>query len=629
MRIRSVLVSLLLVLSGSVGLSLATAGSASAATWDFPHDGWHANSVFADGGSRSTTVIDCQSTIIANMGSGTSFVTPGTGVIAAMGAEVNLDQGYPRVNGDRFYLHVWARSISTPCGMQGVVPVFTLPPGLSIDTSSHTVCAFDGKLLDDVTCPQPGSSKFQSAQSTTGVANSWQILCGYNQGCFKDYYWPTVMGHGVEIAVPVKATKAFNGTVDGGAVINNSGRAVFYPMTAPLNVFATNTGTGTTPPASVGNPSVPDPGYAYRVRYDNQSTMTSSTYKLDTSMHTTYGYLSRAEVFTNHVPGQVVFIRDTDRNRISSAPTTVSGFNGSYHSQVAQWAMGAIDNSGDSFQSEFDWRPTGAGSDPSMPIASNKTYYWRYGYVPYPGGSPSGEIVWGSVQSFSAPPRTCNGRPVTVAIGLGELPTSGADVIAGTPGNDAINGLGGNDTICGGSGNDTISGGDGNDTVYGESGNDILIGNAGNDLLNGGTGKDLFVPGTGHDTVRGDRSDVVSYADASTGVVASLTPGNAASDAITGITTLIGGPGSDTLIGSSAADRIIGGNGNDRISGRAGNDVLLGGAGNDRLNGGAGKDKLNGGAGKDYLVGAGGKDVCIGGPQKDRAASCEKKKQIP
>jgi len=787
MRIRSVLCALLMVLSGSVGLSLATAGPASATTYGYPQDGWHANSVFADGASRSTTVIDCQSSIIANMGTGGAIVTPSTGVIAAMGAEVNLDQGYPRVNGDRFYLHVWARSISTPCGFQGVVPVFTLPSGLTIDTTSHTVCAFDGQLLDDATCPQPGSAKFQSAQSTTGQANSWQILCGYANGCYDSYYWPTVMGHGVEIAVPVKATAAFNGTVAGGAVINTDDRPVFYPMQAPLNVFATNTGTGVTPPASATNPSVPDPGYAYRIRYDNPSTKTRANYELTPAWQTTYGVLSRAEVFTNHVPGQVVFVRDTDKSRITAAPTTVAGFNGSYHSQVAQWAMGSIDNAGDSFQSEFDWRPTGNGSNASMPVTPGTTYYWRYGYVPYPNGTtPSGEIVWGGVQSFNRPAATCDGLTPTVSIGLGELPTPGDDVIIGTPGNDTINGLGGNDTICGGGGNDTIDGGPGNDKIYGEAGKDVLIGGDGNDTLRGGDGddvllpglgsdtaygeagfdtvsysdittaynsptapytgvwvcssscaggftnvagaagldeigannptqghiawperivgtgfndrfdgletgttvvggagddtmasgpgKDTFLPGAGHDIVTGGTGDIVSYADVRSGVTASLVPGTPASDVITGITTLLGGPGRDVLIGSSKADRIDGGAGNDTIRGGGGNDVLIGGpgadllygdagndriqgvdgndvvhggagndvitggagndklwgeAGNDNLNGGAGKDSLNGGPGKDLLAGAAGRDICAGGPQKDRASGCEVKKQIP
>jgi len=739
MRIRPALLSLLLVLSGSLGLSLVTAGSAAAATWDFPHDGWHASSIFADGATRSTTVIDCQSSIIANMGTGGAIVTPSTGVIAAMGAEVNLDQGYPRVNGDRFYLHVWARSISTPCGFQGVVPVFTLPPGLTIDTTSHTVCAFDGQLLNDATCPQPGSAKFQSAQSTTGVANSWQILCGYNQGCYDTYYWPTVGGHGVEIAVPVKATTAFNGTVDGGAVINTDDRPVFYPMQAPLNVFATNTGTGVTPPASPSNPSVPDPGYAYRIRYDNPSTQTRANYVLNPSWQTTYGVLSRAEVFTNHVPGQVVFIRDTDRSRIDAAPATVSGFNGSYHSQVAQWSMGTIDNTGDSFQSEFDWRPTGNGSNPSMPVAAGTTYYWRYGYVPYPNGaSPSGEIVWGAVQSFSKAPASCNGLTPTVSLGLGELPTPGDDVIVGPPGNDTINGLGGNDTICGGGGKDTIDGGAGNDKIFGEAGNDVLVGGDGNDTLRGGDGDDVllpglgadtaygengsdtvsysdittaysspsaytgvwicsnacaggftnvagaagvdeigannatqghiawperiigtgfkdrfdplesgttlvggagddsfasgpgadtFMPGAGHDTVAGGHGDKVSYADMASGVVASLAPGVAASDAITGIGTLIGGRGSDTLIGSAAADRISGGagndtirggGGNDTITGDAGNDTLLGEAGNDVLAGGTGRDRLDAGAGSDMLRGDADADVLLGGSGNDR-----------
>lgn len=741
MRILAGVGSLLLAVTGWAGLTLVTAGAASAATYSYPQDGWHLNSVFADGTSKSTSVIDCQSSIIANMGGGTSYdsdgwtytppmtVTPTTGVIGAMGAEVNLDEGHPRI-GESFYIHVWARSISTPCGFQGVVPVFTLPDGLSIDTAGHTVCFFDGQPENDATCPQPGSAKFQSASSTTGKPNSWQILCGYASGCYDTYYWPTVMGHGVEIAVPVKASKSFNGTVTGGAVINTDDVPTYYPMQAALNVFATDTGSGVTPPASSGNPSVPDPGYAYRVRYDNPSTKTSANYELNPAWQTTYGVLSRAEVFTNHVPGQVVFIRDTDKSRITAAPTTVSGFNGSYHNQVRQWALGSIDNSGDSFQSEFDWRPTGNGSDASMPVAPGKTYYWRYGYLPYPDGvSPSGQIVWGAVQSFATPATTCNGLTPTVSIGLGELPTPGDDVIVGTPGNDAINGLGGNDTICGGGGNDTIDGGAGNDAIFGEAGNDVLMGGDGNDTIRGGTGDDVllpglgldtaygedgfdtvsyadvttpynsstapytgvwicsnvcssgffnvagaagldeigannatqghiawperivgtgfndvfdplesgtvvaggagddtmaggpgvdtFMPGAGHDTVTGGAGDVVSYADMSAGVVASLAPGMASSDVITGVRTLVGGRGNDTLVGTAGNDRISGGGGKDTIRAGAGNDIVTGDAGDDRIDGGAGSDRLTGGTGNDHIDGIGGNDVAHGGAGND------------
>ncbi len=66
----------------------------------------------------------------------------------------------------------------------------------------------------------------------------------------------------------------------------------------------------------------------------------------------------------------------------------------------------------------------------------------------------------------SAQEATCAGRPVTVNIALGERPTSGPDVILGTPGDDVINGLGGRDVICGLGGNDRFDGGPASDEVF-------------------------------------------------------------------------------------------------------------------------------------------------------------------
>jgi Ca2+-binding RTX toxin-like protein len=633
MRLLSVLGSLLLVVSGLLAVQLLAPSAAHAD--GYPQTGWHATSVFNDGSTRSTTVIDCQSVIISNMGGGTSYdssgwtytppmpVTPSTGVTGAMGAEVNLDSGHPRV-GETFYLHVWMRSISTPCGFQGIVPVFVLPSGVSIDTTAKTLCFFDGVAENDATCPQPGTAKFQSATATTGKANSWQILCGYATGCYDTHYWPTVGSHGVEIAVPVTSATTFNGSITGGAVINTEDVPTYYAMQAPLNVFAANTGTGVTPPASTTNPAVSDPGYAYRIRYDDPSTITSASYVLNPSQATAHGLLSRAEVFTNHVPGQVVFVRDTVRSRIASAPATVAGFNNGYATQVAQWAMGSIDNAGDSFQSEFDWRPTGNGSNPSMGVANGTTYYWRYGYVPYPGGStPSGEIVWGDVESFAAPPSglTCNGIPATVAIGLGELPTPGDDVIVGTAGDDAINGLGGNDTICGGGGRDTINGGAGNDKIYGEAGDDVLIGGDGNDTLRGGDGNDILLPGLGADTAFGEAGfDTVSYSDItvpySSSTAAYTGVWVCSSTCASGFTNVAGAAGLDEIGADNATqghiawpERIIGTPFDDVVDGLETGTVVIGGDGDDRLSGGPGADTFQPGRGHDTVTGGPGDAV--------------------
>ena len=88
--------------------------------------------------------------------------------------------------------------------------------------------------------------------------------------------------------------------------------------------------------------------------------------------------------------------------------------------QVQQLVSGTIDNSGDSFLSEFDWRPSGAGSSPGMGVTPGKTYYWRYGFIAEPAGTTlaTAKITWGTVQSFAAPSAglTCNGLAATVAL---------------------------------------------------------------------------------------------------------------------------------------------------------------------------------------------------------------------
>ncbi len=151
------------------------------------------------------------------------------------------------------------------------------------------------------------------------------------------------------------------------------------------------------------------------------------------------------------------------------------------------------------------------------------------------------------VVSGQAPPPAarCGSRTVTVNMAAGERPTSGNDVILGTPRNDVINGLGGNDTICGLGGNDTIRGGSGADVLIGGSGADRLEGNIGADILYGGNGKD----------------------------------------------TLVGGAGNDVLNGGKKNDTLFGQAGNDRLNGNSGKgDVLNGGAGVDRFNGGKGSN---------------------------------------
>ena len=168
----------------------------------------------------------------------------------------------------------------------------------------------------------------------------------------------------------------------------------------------------------------------------------------------------------------------------------------------------------------------------------------------------------------------CGGLDITVNLNLGQVPTSGNDVILGTPGNDRIVAGDGFDVICGEGGDDTIIAGNGQDVVFGGAGNDIIeagqgkdvvYGQDGDDIIAGGRGKDTLIGGAGDDSIRGNE----------------------------GTDTIDGGAGDDILRGGQKADTIDGGNGND---------TLIGGTRPDILNGGAGVDTYNGGGGVDTCV---------------------------
>lgn len=100
---------------------------------------------------------------------------------------------------------------------------------------------------------------------------------------------------------------------------------------------------------------------------------------------------------------------------------------------------------------------------------------------------------------------TCDGKAVTVRLGLGEKPTAGPDVILGTKNGERIKGRGGDDVICGGGGRDRIFGGAGDDVLVGGKGRDILTGGLGADELRGGAGSDKLFGGPGDDACSGER----------------------------------------------------------------------------------------------------------------------------
>lgn len=137
-------------------------------------------------------------------------------------------------------------------------------------------------------------------------------------------------------------------------------------------------------------------------------------------------------------------------------------------------------------------------------------------------------LLWAqSAPAGAQQQQTCAGLAVTVDLAAGQRPTSGPDVILGTPGADTISAGNGDDVICAGAGNDTIVAGAGDDlviggagadtvragrgadTVAGQGGNDALDGGSGNDTIRGGTGDDRVVGGSGTDRVRGGKGDDV------------------------------------------------------------------------------------------------------------------------
>ena len=247
-----------------------------------------------------------------------------------------------------------------------------------------------------------------------------------------------------------------------------------------------------------------------------------------------------------------------------------------------------------------------------------------------------------AIDALSGP--ICDGQIVTVNIGQGDVPTTGDDVIFGTPGADVINasagddiicGLGGNDTINGGTGNDTIFGGSGNDTIRGQGGNDELRGQSGLDQINGGVGNDTIFGGTeaddlrgqgGNDTLMGDDGVDQFFGGSGQDTIVTGNGGN------TGTVRVVRGQsGADIITGSPQNDTLDGGPGQDEIFGGNGNDILNGGPSGDFLRGQGGNDILNGGPDRDDLGGGGGTDTCDGGgASNDTAdATCETVIAVP
>ncbi|MCW5733173.1 MAG: FG-GAP repeat protein [Enhydrobacter sp.] len=196
------------------------------------------------------------------------------------------------------------------------------------------------------------------------------------------------------------------------------------------------------------------------------------------------------------------------------------------------------------------------------------------------------------------------------------------NVLDGGSGDDTLAGDAGNDTLKGGAGIDTASyagsaagvtvslllgggqktGGAGKDTLSsienltGSSFDDSLTGNGGANILKGDAGADRLTGGSGGDSlIGGSGADVASYADAATGVTASLAnpdgnTGDAGGDSYSSIEGLVGSRFADVLTGNGGNNSLEGGRGADVLNGRSGADTLSGGGGLDSLTGGDGAD---------------------------------------
>ena len=229
----------------------------------------------------------------------------------------------------------------------------------------------------------------------------------------------------------------------------------------------------------------------------------------------------------------------------------------------------------------------------------------------------------------------CNGLPVTVDVGAGDVPTAGDDVILGTAGDDVIVAGGGDDTVCAGDGEDVVLGGAGKDTILGGAGDDLLSGNDGDDVIDGQSGADTVFGGSGNDTISGGAGDDVLGAGSDTDTVS----GGGGADRISGGSgadgLISGGVGNDAVNGGGGNDANVRGDaGNDTVSGNGGKDVVSGGDGDDVVRGGQADDIVNGDAGDDFVAGNSGNDTCDGGTGGEiagdtAAPNCETVTNVP
>ncbi|MFM2078731.1 MAG: hypothetical protein RJA49_2621 [Actinomycetota bacterium] len=459
---------------------------------------------FFDGGIAQSSILNCFSII-----QGAPYAEIGASLYTGAFSDPQAAPPIPQV-GQTFYMHVVVFGMGNSCAGQYVVPAISLPVGLSIDTSQPILCFTKfGQATGATDCP--GYSHL--VPSTIG--GQWEYL---SSDLAHGGVWPLPQGAFWEYRFPVKSDRVVSGVnLAAYAKVLDGNSSPTLVATAPTYVFGVN------------SPPVQPP---VKVSYQYPST-TKSAFMPDGVTPTKYGYYSEGTVNTWGRTGQWTMQRGT-----------VAGV---YPTQLTPQPISVAS---DGWTLSFDW------DDPSVaPPVAGTTYHWRLAFQ----DALTSAWTYGADQTFTPPAVSlCGGKPVTVAIGLGQQPTAGADVILGTPASETIAGGGGNDTICGGGGNDTFRGG---------AGADRLIGGAG--------------------------VDTVDFSDLAVGVTANLATGIGGGDTFVSMENVIGTTKADTLVGSV---------GNNAIIGLAGNDKLTGGSGNDALNGGLGNDILIGGAGADTVA---------------------------
>ena len=217
---------------------------------------------------------------------------------------------------------------------------------------------------------------------------------------------------------------------------------------------------------------------------------------------------------------------------------------------------------------------------------------------------------------FTVAPLQISGGPGDDTLEGGDSTTAflaPGDTLIGDEGDDTLRGFAGDDRLDQGSGDDTMVGGVGTDSVefsdapagvtvdlgrttqqntgdgldaiseveqvYGSEASDTLIGNGGPNHLAGRGGDDTLDGRASADSlVGGAGTDVVSFEEAPTGVVADLTAGTATggagADSLVDFENIVGSPFADTLTGNALDNSIVGLGGTDSISALAGADTV-------------------------------------------------------